>query len=188
MFPDSFFFTFILLPLLIFCARIFDQSLGILRILFATKGLKYLALIAGFVESLVWLMAISQIMKHLDNVFCYLAFSSGFAAGNFVGIYIENKLSIGSLIVRVVLRQDWDQSIIQMKEQGYRISVIDVQGMRGPAKMVFTTIKRSELNCFIHFLNENNPDAFYTVEDARLVKEGFFEKKKGLINWLTYGK
>lgn len=188
MYTDSFILTYIVLPILIFCARIFDQSIGILRILFATKGLKYLALIAGFAESLVWLLAISQIMKHLDNVFCYIAFASGFAAGNFVGILIENKLSIGSLVVRVVLRQDWDPTILLMKKYGYRISVIDADGMKGPVKMVFTTIKRSELNQFLFFLNENNPDAFYTVEDARLVKEGFFEKKGGVINWLIYGR
>ena len=72
-FMDSELFMYVVLPLLIFIARIFDQSVGIMRIIFATKGLRHLALLVGFFESFIWLLAISQIMKHLDNFVCYFA-------------------------------------------------------------------------------------------------------------------
>jgi len=173
-------FLFIIIPLLIFLARIVDQSIGILRILFATKGFKYLALLAGFFESIVWLLAISQIMKHLDNVYCYIAFAGGFAIGNFTGIYIEQRLSIGNVIVRVVFQKDSKLTLLLLKRLKFRITIVDAMGMDSPVKMIFATIRRNDLKKFIRILNKNNPNAFYTVEDVRMVKEGYFEKN----NWL----
>ena len=173
-------FLFVIIPLLIFLARIIDQSIGILRILFATKGFKYLALLAGFFESIVWLLAISQIMKHLDNVYCYIAFAGGFAIGNFTGIYIEQRLSIGNVIVRVVFQKDSKLTILLLKRLKFRITIVDAMGMDNPVKMIFATIRRNDLKKFIRILNKNNPNAFYTVEDVRMVKEGYFEKN----NWL----
>ncbi|MHC1775365.1 MAG: DUF2179 domain-containing protein [Lentimicrobium sp.] len=175
---------YVLVPLLIFLARIVDQTIGILRILFATKGLKYLVLLAGFFESLVWLLAISQIMMHLDNVYCYFAFAAGFAVGNFTGIYIEQKLSIGSVIVRVVFQKDSSLTIKLLKRLKFRITIIDALGMEDNVKMIFATIRRNDLKLFLRILNKNNPTAFFTVEDVRMVKEGYFEKK----NWFSLNK
>jgi uncharacterized protein YebE (UPF0316 family) len=168
--------------LLIFLARIVDQSIGILRILFATKGFKYLALLAGFFESIVWLLAISQIMKHLDNVYCYIAFAGGFAIGNFTGIYIEQRLSIGNVIVRVVFQKDSKLTILLLKRLKFRITIVDAMGMENPVKMIFATIRRNDLKRFLRILNKNNPNAFYTVEDVRMVKEGYFEKTNRLFS------
>ena len=92
------FFTWVLLPILIFISRVLDVSLGTMRLIFVSKGYKLLAPVLGFFEVLIWLVAIGQIMQHLDNIFCYLAYGLGFATGNFVGIYLEEKMSIGTVI------------------------------------------------------------------------------------------
>ncbi len=177
-------FLYVILPMLIFFARIFDQSLGILRIIFATKGLKYLVLVAGFFESIVWLLAISQIMQNLNNVFCYIAFASGFAFGNFLGIYLESKLSIGSVIIRVVFQKDSSQTIKILKRLKFRITEVDATGMDGPVKMIFSTIQRKKLNRFIRILVKNNPMAFYTVEDVKMVKEGYFKSTRSALRYM----
>ena len=181
---DKDFFLYLIIPLLIFIARIIDQTIGILRILFATKGLKYLVLIAGFFESFIWLLAISQIMQHLDNILCYISFAAGFAVGNFTGIFIEQKLSIGNVIVRVVFQKESNLTIKLLKRLKFRITVVDAMGMNGNVKMVFATIRRNDLKLFLKILNKNNPTAFYTVEDVRMVKEGYFKKR----HWLYLNK
>ncbi len=119
-------------------------------------------------------------MKHLDNVYCYIAFAVGFAFGNFTGIYIEQRLSIGNVIVRVVFQKDSKLTILLLKRLKFRITIVDAMGMDSPVKMIFATIRRNDLKRFISILNKNNPNAFYTVEDVRMVKEGYFEK----TNWL----
>lgn len=101
---DTPLFNYFILPLLIFLARITDQTIGTIRLIYASKGFKYLAPLVGFFESLIWLTAISQIMKHLDNFYCYIAFAGGFAMGNFFGIFLEQKISIGVVLVRIVFQ------------------------------------------------------------------------------------
>ena len=77
-------FKWVILPLLIFIARLIDVSLGTLRIIFVSHGLKYIAPLVGFVEINVWLLAIGQIMQNLDNLVCSLAYAGGFAMGAFL--------------------------------------------------------------------------------------------------------
>ncbi len=179
---NSVYFTYIVLPILIFLARIFDQSIGILRILFATKGLKLPAFIAGFFESLVWLVAISSIINQLDNVFCYIAFSGGFATGNAVGIYLEQKISIGFVMIRVVFQKNAEETIKLLKSSDFKLTISDAMGMHEPVKMVFSTIKRKDLKEFLKILKLNNPTAFYTIEDVKMVKEGYLHKKAYVMN------
>src|SRR5215212_9519410 len=80
------------LPGLIFLAEMTVVTCGTLRIIFVSRGQKYLAPCLGFFEIVIWLFAISQVMKHLHNGWCFLAFAGGFTVGNFLGILIEKKL------------------------------------------------------------------------------------------------
>ena len=76
LYNDSDFFTWIILPFLIFLSRIADQSIGSMRLIFLAKGFKFIAPMLGFFEVIIWLIAVSQIMKHLDNVLCYIAYGA----------------------------------------------------------------------------------------------------------------
>src|SRR5512136_1275959 len=99
-------FTYVVLPILIFCARICDVSLGTIRVIFVSRGYRYLAPVLGFFEISIWLLAIGQIMRNLNNWTAYLAYAAGFALGTFVGITLEERLSIGMVIVRVITKRD----------------------------------------------------------------------------------
>lgn len=180
-FANSDLFVYVVLPILIFLSRIVDQSIGILRIIFATKGFKFPAFLAGFLESLIWLIAIGQIMNHLDNIYCYLAFAGGFATGNVVGIYLEQRLSIGYLMVRVIFQKDSEKTIGLLRDSDFRLTVGDAMGVDQPVKMVFSTIMRSRLKEFLNILNKNNPNAFYTIEDVKMVKHGYSLKKESFF-------
>jgi uncharacterized protein YebE (UPF0316 family) len=175
---DTPFFNYLILPLLIFLARITDQTIGTIRLIYAAKGFKYLAPLFGFIESLIWLTAISQIIKHLDNFYCYIAFAGGFAMGNFFGIYLEQKISIGVVLVRVIL-QKYEAALGEnLKAAGYGYTLMDALGREGSVKLLFSTINRRDLKKYIKIVHLVRPNAFYTVEDIRQVKGNVFEKTK----------
>lgn len=171
-------FTYVILPLLIFIARITDQTIGTIRLIYAAKGFKYLAPVVGFFESLIWLTAISQIMKHLDNFYCYIAFAGGFAMGNFFGIYLEQKISIGVVLVRVILQKYEEALGDNLKAAGFGFTLLDATGREGSVKLIFSTIQRRDLKKYITIVQKIRPKAFYTVEDIRQVKGNIFEKTK----------
>ena len=80
-----------ILPLLIFFARICDVSMETIRVIYISRGIKYLAPIIAFFEIVIWLLAMEVVMKDLSNIANFLAFAFGFATGTYVGLVIEEE-------------------------------------------------------------------------------------------------
>ena len=165
-------FSWVVLPILIFLSRILDQSIGTMRLIYVSKGFKKIVPFLGFFEVMIWLLAISQIIKHLDNFMCYVAYGIGFATGNYVGMLLEERMSIGNVIVRIIPKHDVSNLIEHLRAEDYALTIIDAEGKEGKVKMIFSIVNRKNLNNFINILNTHNPTAFYTVEDVRMVCEG----------------
>lgn len=173
---DSPIFIWVVLPLAIFIARIADQSIGTLRLIFVSKGFRILAPVLGFFEVIIWLLAVSQIMQHLDNVMAYIAYGAGFAMGNYIGIRVEEKLSLGKVIIRIIPKMDTSKLIQFLSEQGYGLTTMDAEGAKGKVKVVMSIIDRKNIPEVVEIINRFNPHAFYTIEDVKAVSEGVFKE------------
>ena len=182
-------YTYIIIPFLIFIARISDQSIGTLRLIFISKGYKNLAPFIGFFEVIIWILAIRQIFQHLDNWVCYLAYGAGFATGNYIGILLDERLSLGNVLVRVIPRYDTTNLINDLSAHGYGLTVTDAVGKNGPVKIILTIIQRKELPGVVEIINRHNPNAFYTIEEVKAVNRGVFrqENTPGLFRTLIWG-
>ncbi len=197
MFPETFFdsmwFTYGLLPLLIFLSRVVDVSMDTLRIVFISKGDKIIAPLLGFFEVLIWLVAITRIMQNLDNVTCYIAYAAGFATGNYIGLRIEQRLALGMQIIRVMTQDESTELISNLRNEGFRVTSIEGEGKDGKVHIIFCVIERQQIDRAIALIMEFNPRAFYSVEDVRSVNPDskMFEKKqqrKSLISWSRKGR
>ena len=175
---SSEFYTWFLLPFLIFIARVIDVSMGTVRVIFVSRGLKYLAPVVGFFEVLIWLLAIGQIMKNLSNPACYIAYAGGFAIGNYVGICIAGKLSLGVVLIRVVTKKDALPLIEHLKSENYGVTSVDGYGTLGKIKVIFTIVPRREVKKVVQFVKRFNPNAFYTIEEVSFVEKGIFPVRK----------
>ncbi len=165
------------LAILIFFARIIDVSIGTVRIIFVSKGRKNLAPILGFVEVLIWLVAINQIMTNLTSYWLYIFYAGGFAMGNYVGVIIEEKLSIGRVLVRIITQNGASELIKELKSKGYILTVSDAQGRNGNVKIIFTVIYRKKVEEISEIIKRLGPKAFYTIEDIKYAKEMDYEMK-----------
>ena len=169
----EFIYAYVLLPLLIFLARVVDVSLGTVRIIFISKGFKLWSLILGFFEVLIWLVAINQIWSNLSNIGLYVAYAGGFAAGNYAGIWLDEKISIGNAMVRIVIRKNSRKLIQELKKNNYPLTIIKARSGHEEAdvKMIFSIVKRKELKKIFKIIKRVNPKAFFTVEDIRSMRE-----------------
>ena len=167
-------YAWIVIPLLIFSARIVDVSLGTLRFIFITKGFRKLSPIVGFVEVIIWLLAVREVMLNLRNIACFFAYGVGFAMGNYVGIWLEEKLSFGMTLVRVVLNTDPNGLMEFLKEKEFGYTVVEGEGAREKVKILFTIVKRKQLDQVLSAISTYNPQAFYTVENIKSVSNGAF--------------
>lgn len=166
-----------MVPLLIYCARVVDVSLGTLRIILVGRGMRTWASILGFFEILIWLLAISQIVLNLTSLENYIAYAAGFATGTFVGMTIERKLSMGTLIVRIITPRDAADLVYYLIAQDYRVTHLDGHGALGPVKVIFTIVPRKSLRKVLEIINRFDPEAVYSVEDVRLASDKSLPKQ-----------
>jgi uncharacterized protein YebE (UPF0316 family) len=176
--PNTPVFSWVVLPILIFLARITDVSVGTVRLILVSRGFKYLAPIAGFFEVLIWILAIGQIMQHLSNPICYVAYAGGFATGNFVGLLIAEKLSLGTVIIRVITPEPARDLLDRLRSKQYGVTTLDGQGANGPVQIVFTIVPRREVHTVIELVKTFNPHAFYSIEEVDSVEKGVFPMQK----------
>ena len=185
--PDSI-FSYLILPLLIFIARIGDVSINTIRIIYVLGGRRMTATLLGFFESFIWLMAIRQIFEHMDNWICYVAYPAGFASGIFVGMIIEERIAYGKVIVRIITRRDITPLIQYFSNEGLRYTHVNAQGPSGPENLVFTVLERDRLEALLLRLKEILPSAFYTVEKVnRAAESGAFVQEPNrwsISSWL----
>lgn len=167
-------FSLVIVPVFIFLARICDVTIGTMRIIFVSRGMKMIAPILGFVEVFIWIIAVGQIFQNLTNPLNYFAYAAGFATGNYVGMLVEERLAMGLALIRIITQRDATNLIDYLRAAGYGVTVLDAQGKLGPGKVIFSVVKRKNIRDVEDAIHEFNPKAFYSIEDIRRAAEGTF--------------
>lgn len=167
-------YAWVILPIFIFLARVLDVSLGTIRIIFISRGRRSIAPLLGFIEVFIWVVAIGQIVQHLHSITSFLAYAAGFAAGNFVGMYLEDKLAFGTVIVRVIVPSGGEELFKPLHEAGYGVTRVDGLGAAGPVQLIYTIVKRKQLAAVMEIIHEMHPNAFLSIEDVRSTQAGIF--------------
>ena len=158
--------SILLATLFIFSLRVVDQSLGTMRALYVNKGKPYHAALLGFLESVIWILAISQVIKDIDDPLLVVAYSAGFAAGTILGSYIEQSIGIGNLVVRVFASVESPSVAQALRDEGYGVTVINGEGKDGGVRIYWCIIPRRKLKSVLKLISEVNPDAYVTTDSA----------------------
>ena len=103
-----------------------------LRHIFISKGFRKIVPILGFFEVLIWLVAMRQVFIHLDNIACFIAWATGFSAGTYLGMYIEERLAMGSQLIRIISNENITPLIEALKIRHQGITIVDGHGAVGP--------------------------------------------------------
>ncbi len=165
-FTDSTLFSFVIVPALIFLARVLDVSLQTIRIIAISRNIRWLAPLVGFFEVFIWLVAISQIMKNYSHIFTYIAYAAGFATGTFIGMIITEKLSLGMVLIRIITPNGADALKNTLKEHKFGFTALTGKGAEGPVDVIFSVVRRQKLDFVLGEIRSKLPKAFYTVEEV----------------------
>ena len=160
-------FSFVVLPILIFLARICDVTVGTLRIVMVSKGQKMIAPLLGFFEVVIWLVTMSKIIQNIDNWVAYVAYGAGFATGNYIGLIIEEKLAVGIVQLQIITRKSADNLIAKLKASGYGITYHYAQGATSEeVAVIYSIIKRNEIQKVIDVITS------YSIHYTKLYESG----------------
>lgn len=75
--------------------------------------------------------------------------------------------------MQVVLPQEF-LLVEYLKLEGYGVTSFDGQGATGQVKLIYSTIKRKDVDNVIGIIKRFNPKAFFSIEEVRLANEGIF--------------
>ncbi|MCB1190812.1 MAG: DUF2179 domain-containing protein [Leptospiraceae bacterium] len=172
---EKVFFEYILVPLLIMIARMLDVSIGTIRIIFVSKGKEKVAASLGFIEVIIWLIAITQVLKNLTNPISYIAFAIGFSLGNIIGIKIERKLAVGMQIIRIIKKNKLRTLQLLLRDEGYGVTTVIGQGGKNDVEIVYVVLERRKTKTALKIVEMIEPDSFVTIQDILSHQKGFFK-------------
>ena len=163
-----------LFALMIFFLRVCDMSMDTLRVLFVVRGKRLIVWILGFLQSLIFVLAISSVLTGERNYLNILGYAAGFATGNIVGMMIENTLAIGHMLVNIISSHRGAYIAERLRTSGFAVTEIAGRGMNGTVFELHANVLRKDVDSVETIVLEADPQAFITVEDIRPIRRGFW--------------
>jgi len=160
--------------LTIFALRVTDMSLDTLRVLFVMRGRKSIAWVLGFFQSMIYIIAITSVLSQLNNPLNIVGYGAGFATGNVIGMFIEERLAIGHIHLWIISPRLGVAMAQTLRDQGYGVTEIAARGKDGMVSVLSVSVLRKDVPHVETLVHQQDPDAFVTSEDVRPVRRGFW--------------
>ena len=164
--------------LFIFLARVADMSLATLRILMIMRGRSFLAAAIGFLESTLYIIALSQVVSHIDNLLNLFFYAAGFAVGTFVGGIIEDRIALGHVNVQIISVEFHDRLQDMLRKNGFGVTTVEGCVRDGIHNILYVLLKRKDLPRLMKMIECEDKNAFISVMDTRKIVGGFFPRRK----------
>lgn len=158
------------IPLIIFTLRIGDCSIGTIRVIYTIRGYRMVSFCLGFVESVIWILAISQVMQYLNEpqikyrVLNILGWAGGFAAGTVTGISLDKWIASGWTMTRLVSVDHSDKISAALRDAGFGVTSLHGDGKDGPVDVLFVVSPRKHSQKVLDIVRNIDPKAFMTIE------------------------
>lgn len=165
-------------PLFIFLVRILDVSAATIRTLLIMRGQKALAPAIAFVESLLWVFAVGTAIQNLDSPLHVLGYASGFAAGNVVGLWLEERIALGLASVRIISPHGGVEIAEALRAMGFGVTEFLGHGHGGPVEFLYCVSRRRDVPGILAVVDRWDPDAFVALDEPRAIRRGWMFGKR----------
>ncbi|MBW8010785.1 MAG: DUF2179 domain-containing protein [Chloroflexi bacterium] len=159
---------------LIFGLRVANMSLDTVRIMMVLRGRKWSAWIFGFIQTMIYVAVLTSVIKDLTNFLNLIAYAGGYATGNVVGMWFEERLAIGHINMRIISPNLGTAIAERLRNNGYAVTETPARGKDGAVTLLNVSIYRRQVSKIMSLVQETDPEAFITSEDVRPVRRGFW--------------
>jgi uncharacterized protein YebE (UPF0316 family) len=170
-------YAWVVLPLLVCIARVADVTIGTLRIIFTSRGRRDIAPVLGFVEVFIWIVMVSQIIKNAQGLVTYIGYAAGFALGTYIGILIEERMAVGTLVLRIILARGAAELCAALRAAGFGVTSVNGEGAKGAVTLLYVVVQRNKLGAVTGIIHQICPGAFFSVEEVRSSEMGIFPQR-----------
>jgi uncharacterized protein YebE (UPF0316 family) len=159
---------------LIFLLRVLNMALDTLRVMSVVRNRKFFAWWLGFFQTVIFVIVLNTVIQDLNNILNVVAYSAGFATGNVVGMWVEERLAIGHVSLRIISPAMGSAIAKQMREAGYAVTEVPARGKDGAVTLLHAGVYRRQVSRVMELVTKVDPEAFMTAEDMRPVRRGFW--------------
>ena len=153
-----------LVALVIFCLRICDVSIGTVRVIYTIRGNRVASASLGFLESLVWIIAISRAFAYVNHPLSMLGWAGGFAAGTVLGITLEKWIASGHILMRAISVEKAPALRDALRNAAIGVTAVPAEGRAGALLVLFAVAPRKRGKEMMNIVQAVDPDAFITIE------------------------
>ncbi len=163
----------IYVALAIFGLRVIGSAITTVRTLLVMRGQRWVSAGLGFVEALIFALTIGAVVQNLSNIWNLTAYCLGFAAGQFVGMWLEDRLALGFASLRIVSRSRSRAVASAIREAGFGATEDHGDGRQGTVGIITVTVRRKEIEAVNKIVETIDSTAFVTIEEARALRRGY---------------
>jgi uncharacterized protein YebE (UPF0316 family) len=160
-------------PLVIFALRTTDLSLSTTRMLMVMRGRRWTTWILAFMQSIIYLIGVAGVINNLDNPVNLLAFAAGFASGNVVGIFIENRLAPGHNHLRIISTGHGPAILERLHQAEIGATDISAGGRDGTVDQIYCFVPRRKTRATVQLILQVDPSAFISTAAVRRIDGGW---------------
>ena len=163
----------------IFFARLIDVSLGTFRTINTVKGKDLVAALIGLVEITVWFLIVKEALNTDNNsIWIVGAYALGFSVGTYIGGKISKKFIKSNLEVQVILSSKDNNIVNKIREEGYGVTTIVVNGSKNEKYMLYIQIRNQSLEHLKNIIKKLDKKAFMVINETKYVENGYFSVEK----------
>jgi uncharacterized protein YebE (UPF0316 family) len=166
----------IVLALVIFLLRVFNNAIGTVRVVLITRDMRFGAAVLGFIEALTFAVVISSVVKDLGNFLNLTAYCLGFSVGGYVGMAIEARFVTSYMIANVISKESGHEIALALREKGYGVTEINGSGRDGDVQMLQSIIARRDVPDVVKIVRSTCGDAFVSLSEVRSLERGWLRR------------
>ena len=115
----------------------------------------------------IWIVAVSRVLGNITNIWLILAYSSGYAARTALGIWIENRFTRASVLLRIATEKRGKVLSSWLEENNLRSTLLRGSSTEHDVDVIVTKVPRRHLSQFILDVQRIDDSADVAAEDMR---------------------
>ncbi len=169
----------IVLYTIIFFAKIFEVSIGTLRIVLVSKGQKAKAALIAFFECIIWVLVVSTVLVDItSDPIKVVIYCAAFAIGNYIGVSLENRLAMGLSSIQVITELEEGNELAQLlRDNNFGVTVMKGLGKEKEKEVLILHLKRKRITEAVNLIHSQLENALITVNEVKVVRGGYIKRK-----------
>lgn len=162
--------------ILIFVIQIVYVSAFTLRMILTLKGQKYIASLISTLEVTIYVLGLNLVLSYLDHFASLAVYAIGYALGVLAGSWIEEKLALGYITVKVISNKPDEHMAQVIRQAGYGVTSWLGNGRDGDRLIMEILAKRKNQKSLNDLILKLDPKAFIIFHESNQIHGGFWTK------------